>query len=428
METKIVNRTKREFTVEVTIPYSKSMLEFEKAIQKKVNEVGTIATGEALEKFDTDGGHIVIGGKKWTSKGKIPKPYQTPYGEVTIERHVYQSSFGGKIYCPLERDARIIITSTPRFGKMLSSKYAEFGSGRVIKDLEENHGRQVARSFVQNVCEVIGTVATVKEEDWEYELPEMGKDIKSITVGLDGACMLMAEDGYRHAMVGTLGFYDKQGERQHTIYIATTPEYGKSSFLSKLENEVYRVKELYPCAKYVGLADGAKDNWGFLSSHTEVQTLDFWHATGYLAKAAGVMFKGKTKIKEREDWMDKSCHKLKHKHGSASRVLNEMERYRAKNKLSVDDSNEISSAISYLKNNKKRMNYAQNIASNLPIGSGITEAACKVIIKQRLCSSGMRWKDQGASTVLSLRCLNYTENRWGQFWDKIDQFGFPLAA
>jgi len=29
--------------------------------------------------------------------------------------------------------------------------------------------------------------------------------------------------------------------------------------------------------------------------------------------------------------------------------------------------------------------------------SGVTEAACKTVIKQRLCCSGMRWKEAGAA-------------------------------
>ena len=31
---------------------------------------------------------------------------------------------------------------------------------------------------------------------------------------------------------------------------------------------------------------------------------------------------------------------------------------------------------------------------NHSIGSGITKAACKVIVKQRLCKSGMKWKNK----------------------------------
>jgi hypothetical protein len=69
------------------------------------------------------------------------------------------------------------------------------------------------------------------------------------------------------------------------------------------------------------------------------------------------------------------------------------------------------------------MDYASFHANNLPIGSGVTEAACKVLVKQRLCGSGMRWKEKGAKVVLSLRALIQSAGRWVQFWDKINQFG-----
>ena len=51
------------------------------------------------------------------------------------------------------------------------------------------------------------------------------------------------------------------------------------------------------------------------------------------------------------------------------------------------------------------MDYAQFRQKNYPIGSGVTEAACKTLVKQRLCCSGMRWKEKGASIILSLRAL-----------------------
>jgi hypothetical protein len=39
------------------------------------------------------------------------------------------------------------------------------------------------------------------------------------------------------------------------------------------------------------------------------------------------------------------------------------------------------------------MDYAARVAAKEPIGSGVTEAACKVIVKQRLCGSGMKCSD-----------------------------------
>ena len=65
---------------------------------------------------------------------------------------------------------------------------------------------------------------------------------------------------------------------------------------------------------------------------------------------------------------------------------------------------------------------------NLPIGSGVTEAACKILVKQRLCGSGMHWKDKGAKVILSLRALVQSKGRWQQFWGKIDQYGAQVCV
>jgi len=81
------------------------------------------------------------------------------------------------------------------------------------------------------------------------------------------------------------------------------------------------------------------------------------------------------------------------------------------------------SAWTYFNNHRHRMHYPEFLAESLPIGSGVTEAACKTLVKQRLCASGMRWKTKGAGIVLSLRALTQTVGRWTQFWAKIDQFG-----
>jgi hypothetical protein len=91
---------------------------------------------------------------------------------------------------------------------------------------------------------------------------------------------------------------------------------------------------------------------------------------------------------------------------------------------------DVQRAITYFTNQSGagRMDYASRVAVHEPIGSGVTEAACKVLVKQRLCGSGMKWKEPGAAAVLSVRCLTYTAERWSQFWGKIDRYGFPVAA
>jgi len=266
-----------------------------------------------------------------------------------------------------------------------------------------------------------------KEETWEYALPELGEPVRTVTIGMDGTCLLMCEGGWRETMVGTVGFYDRDGERLHTIYLAATPEYGKATYLDRMEREIGRVKAAYPQARYVGLADGAKGNWEFLGRHTQVQVIDFGHAAEYLSDAADVLFAGERGAKR--PWLESACHRLKHEPGAARQLIRDLRRLAAGKGIAPDQA-EVGAAITYFSNQGKagRMDYPPLVESAIPIGSGVTEAACKVLVKQRLCGSGMRWKEPGAAAVLSLRCLSYTSERWGQFWDKIDQYGFPAVV
>ena len=113
MSAQVLSVEGSQVKIEVTIDLSRSMLTSEENIQQSLNHTGCLATEAALQYLDTDGSAIEIAGEVMRTKGKQPKAYQTPYGEVVVERHVYQRSGGGKTYCPMEREARIIITSTP---------------------------------------------------------------------------------------------------------------------------------------------------------------------------------------------------------------------------------------------------------------------------------------------------------------------------
>jgi hypothetical protein len=427
MNATIIARTPHSFTLQVEVPYNGSMLDFEETLQQRLNEAGVVATAEGLGQFDSDGSPITVGPVKLTTKGQVEKDYQTPYGVATVSRHVYQSPQGGPTSCPLDRDARIVVTSTPRFAKTISHKYAEFSSTRAQIDLEENHGRVVSRCLIQDIADAVAAAALAKEEDWSYTLPRFDEPPATVAVSLDGTCTLMCEDGWREAMVGTLAFYDREGERRHTVYLAATPEYGKAKFLGRLEAEVGRARAKCPDAHYVGIADGASGNWEFLGRHTDVQVTDFWHAAEYLGKAAVVLYRGHPRTKEA--WLEDACHRLKHEPGGAEWVLKQLRRL-ARERPWAKDHEDVQRAITYFANQSGagRMDYPSRVAANEPIGSGVTEAACKVIVKQRLCGSGMKWTEGGAAVVLSLRALSYTPERWSQFWSKVDRWGFPVAA
>lgn len=420
----VVRRSGEEVTVEVTVRLSGSLLEMEAAILEASNAVGRCATEEALQRFDTDGRAIRVGEIKLTARGRDPKEYQTPYGAVEVERYVYQSSRGGRIYCPLEHQARIVRGATPRFASQLSHKYAQLNARAVQADLEQNHGRTVAASYIQNVAEWVGDIATAKEEDWEYAMPALERPIATVVVSLDGAMIPMADAaGYREAMVGTLSFYDHAGERQHSIYLAAAPEYGKQAFLQRMEREIVRAKQHFPAALYLGIADGAASNWRFLERHTDRQLIDFFHATEYVGKVAQATYPYRQAEGQRAQWQHEYCTKLKHDPDALDVLIGEAARLSQRHSLSQKVRDGAISAWTYFTNHRHQMDYPALCAEGLPIGSGVTEAACKTLVKQRLCASGMRWKTQGAGIVLSLRALTHTAGRWAQFWQKIDQFG-----
>ena len=318
MEAKIISSNEESFTIQTTVLYKDNMLKAEEHLQECLNEVGSLSSIELLEYFDTDGSPITIGETNLTTKGKLEKEYQTPYGAIVVDRHVYQSSKGGKTYIPLEENSKVIGTATPKFAKMISSKYSCDAAPGVQRDLSDNHGRTVALSFIKNLTDLVGTIALAKEESWSYTLPDFTKPVTSISVGLDGTCLNMMESGWRETMCGTIAFFDSVGNRMHTIYTAAAPEYGKEIFLNKFGTEVSRVINLYPKIPIIGLADGAHSNWTFLKKYCDILTVDFWHASEYLAKAAKAMYPKKKQQNEKYKWLDDVCHNLKHKMGSAS--------------------------------------------------------------------------------------------------------------
>ena len=429
MLAKIISRSEKTFKVEVEISYIRNMLDGEEALQKSLNEAGILGTKELMSQFDADGTPIMIGDTKLTAKGeRESKEIQSPYGAFDVERYVYQTSTGGKTYVPLDVGSRIIGTSTPKFAKMVSSKYTCDGAPGVQKDLADNHSRPVALSFIKNISDLVGAIAVAKEEDWNYRLPDMPKAVASISIGLDGTCLNMIEDGWREAMCGTIAFFDRKGERMHTIYTAASPEYGKEKFFHKFGNAVDNVIELFPKTPVIGLADGAASNWGFLSERADVLTVDFWHFSEYLGKAASAMFPKQDEKLAKEQWMEDSCHNAKHKVGAVTRILNELKNFSKTHRMTEPNREALKTAITYLTNHREKMQYHKNTDANMAIGSGVTEAACKSLVKQRMCKGAARWKDEGATVVLTLRSLNMTSERWGQFWNKYSQYGFQQAS
>jgi len=104
----------------------------------------------------------------------------------------------------------------------------------------------------------------------------------------------------------------------------------------------------------------------------------------HLSKLAELIF-GKAKQKATA-WFEKWKCKLKQEDNAIRRLIMSAQRYAKHSKLRTD----IQREIGFFQRNKKLMNYRFFLSKGYPIGSGPTEAACKTIVKQRMCRSGMR--------------------------------------
>ncbi|MBK1650231.1 hypothetical protein [Rhabdochromatium marinum] len=198
-------------------------------------------------------------------------------------------------------------------------------------------------------------------------------------------------------MVGSLSLYDFEGERLHTLYVAAAPEYGKETFFhERMTREIAQLKRRYPEALYLSIADGASTHWTFLKQHTECQLVDDYHAAEYLPAIILAAYPGKTDKPKREQWLHAQRHRLKHTPGTVDALIEEAQRLTRKRSLTRTVQEDVQDALTYFTNQRPRMDYPTFVAEHLPIGSGVVEAACKTLVKQRLCGAGMRWKQKGA--------------------------------
>lgn len=205
----------------------------------------------------------------------------------------------------------------------------------------------------------------------------------------------------------------------HTIYVATAPEYGKQNFDAVLDAEIEKVKQVYSKPVYIGIADGAKSNWTYLSRHVSFSILDYYHVSEYLSEVSS-LFGG-------ECWRLKAYHRLKWEANGARKLLKELKRHQ---RTYVDTTvpTSLRRAISYFTNNLSHMNYSNAIGLGYPIGSGVIESACKTLVKKRLSQSGMRWHLTSIDQMLLIRGLVLTQGRWKQAWEFYDKLATKTTS
>jgi hypothetical protein len=399
-------------------------LDLERGLQRALNGLGQAVMTEALGRYDTEGEPIRFGPFAMTSKGRSPECYKTLFGRVELDRHTYQTSDGGRTLCPLEQSARICQNATIGLCATLAAKHVSLSGRELQRELELSHQLDLSLSYLQDVTQELGKHALGKEDHWTYAPATAPGEAAALVIYLDGTCGAICEEGYKQIMVGAIDILDTAGERLETVYIAQAPEEGKTTFLARMERELDRLRPRYGELLWIGLCDGAPDLQTWLETHCDDCTLDFYHVTEYVSECAPAFTRTPD---EKKAWMKETLHDLKHHRNGAKRLLSKLTKKLAELELNDPNSEHkeaLVAAVRYVSNNLERMDYAENRKLNLPIGSGVIEAACKHVVKQRVGCSGMKWKRKGLQAVLTLRSLYQSTGRWEQFWSKVQILGW----
>jgi hypothetical protein len=246
-----------------------------------------------------------------------------------------------------------------------------------------------------------------------------GRHLPVLSMGRDGITLgLRVRKGtiYEVASAGTISVMDRRGKRLGTVYVAHTPESLQptlSEQLQALATETLRRWEgVLPRLCYVTDAGdnetafyhkvlrpmrhprtGERLNW--------IQVVDYYHASERLWTMAESLFGSGPTAKA---WV-RRMQKLLLKPGGVRRVLLSAAALHGRLKLTKKAEKTFRTAYNYLQTRTKCLRYAAYRRVGVPLGSGVTEAACKTIYTQRLKQSGMHWHWTGAQMVLDLRVL-----------------------
>jgi hypothetical protein len=390
----------------------------EMIVRDLINLVGGELTADLMRGQDLEVERLELDGKTYYRKEASAGHYQTLYGEQVVERHLYQISAGGETICPMEINCQMIFGSaTPLLAEIASFKLASMTGGEAERDLAKSHGLKLSDSYLRKVARQVGRIAVEKRIEWQTSAPELAAPVEIIATGVDGTTMPLVDEAYKEAMCGTIALYDEEGERMTTEYHGAMPQAGKTDFANNFATRVAQVLTLFPNALHVCLGDGAKWNWEFFRKHfpMAIWVLDFFHAALHLHKAAELIFgAGKQAEVYYEDWRAKLLEEV----DAASGLLRSLIRYRNQGGLTVAIRRKLNAEINYFRENLERMNYAECRAAGLPIGSGVTEAGCKELIKARFCRSGMRWKRESGAPILQLRAIKLSQ-QWDGFWANV---------
>ena len=394
--------------------------DFERQLHALFAQTECAVTEEALARQDVDLPFVFIDGEVHRRACRCAQTYLTAAGPVSVARTLYRARRGERAVAALERKVGIVegywTPLAARQGAMLVSHLTPRDAEEVLATLGH---MQPSKSSLDRLPKALSARWEAQREDFEATVREATVEVpgaaRAVVVSLDGVMALM-RGGYREAGCATVSLVDGDGERLHSVRMGRMPESKKATLKTMVAAEVEAVLGQRPDLEVVKIADGAKDNWSFLTRVLPegVELIDFYHAAEHLSDAFDAAH-GADSSKAAAQFK-KYRHRLRHEPDGVNRVIRALVYLRSK----YPGNERIAQVLGYFRGNRHRMGYADAKARGLPIGSGVVEAACKTLVTERLKRSGMRWGPRGGQSILTLRSF-VQSGRFDHAWSLLAQ-------
>jgi len=408
-----------------------------------------------LERYDVQDPQIEWQGQRLRFKAVSPKTFLTSFGAISIDRRLYQADAGGPSTVPLDHlwdmDGHF---ATEDVRQAVCFAMAHMTAQEVEQLLALCSLFRPSATAIQHIVEKVSEEIRPHQEVLDARVQaslEVPADTKVLVASMDGANVLLREPGvrrgrpaerprpqasdeptnatYKNAMVGAISFYgavpdDRNGpERLRSVYSARMPEDRAVTFKRGFERHL-EIMESQLDSEVIKLllCDGHRALWNY-ADHTErfdgyEKLVDFYHTDEHLSKAAEALF-GKNSL-EGQRWYAKYRAVLLEQDDGVQAVRRSLVYYGNTRRLSPSSRKALATERTFFRRNHHRMPYAAFRRRGLPIGSGPVEAACKSIVKTRLCRSGMRWSRRGGQRILDFRCYAKS-GLWEEFWETYKQ-------
>jgi hypothetical protein len=231
-------------------------------------------------------------------------------------------------------------------------------------------------------------------------------------VGLDAFSVPMQGPGAteaEHRMLYTALLYTPQ--KEHTRYLV---DFDLDALAAQVRSQA-RALGLARVSELIAVTDGGNGLEEALQRHLAedlTTILDWYHAAEHLCAFAKAWHAGDDGARHR--WAHQAKGILYEQGGEA--LLAHLRALVLPPRTSAEVGEELRKLIGFFENNRHRTDYPTYRENGWDIGSGPTEAGCK-IIGERLKGSGMRWVEEGAATVAALRALYVSGGKlWDGFW------------